>query len=161
MTSEIFYLVAVQCPLHTDIWYNRYGFIKTTCTHHCVPSVQVTLVPLKQLTLCLTSSTICWILSFISWVRSNSFFFVQFSLSCISFFATAFCVFSCCAWLYVLSIICRISDTISCPLCECCSNFVLTADFDIHSSNFRSKSWNSKYLFWKPSANAPPATQKL
>jgi hypothetical protein len=78
-------------------------------------------------------------------------------LSYISFFARAFCVFSCCAWSYVPSMIFRISDTISFPLCECCSNFVLTADFDMHSSNFRSKSWNSKYLFWKPSANAPPA----
>lgn len=36
----------------------------------------------------------------------------------------------------------------------CCSNFVLTALFDIHSSNFRSKSWNSKYRVAKPSPNA-------
>lgn len=37
----------------------------------------------------------------------------------------------------------------------CCSNFVLTALFDMHSSNFLSKSWNSKYRVEKPSANAP------
>lgn len=40
----------------------------------------------------------------------------------------------------------------------CCSNFVLTALFEIHSSNLRSKSWNSKYRFWKPSASAADAT---
>jgi len=151
----------VQCLLHTDIWNNRYGFIKTTCTHHCVPSVQVTLVPLKQLTNFSISSSICCILFLISSVRSNSRGSILFSLSRFSFFATAFCVFSSSALLYVLSIIFHISDTISFPLCECCSNFVLTADFDMHSSNFRSKSSNSEYLSGKPSANAPSETQKL
>ena len=41
------------------------------------------------------------------------------------------------------------------PLFVCCSNFVRTADFDMHSSNLRSKSWNSKYLPWNPSAIIP------
>lgn len=37
----------------------------------------------------------------------------------------------------------------------CCWNFVFTALCEMHSSNLRSKSWNSKYRIWKPSAMAP------
>lgn len=43
----------------------------------------------------------------------------------------------------------------SLPPCRCCANLVFTADLLMHSSNFRSKSWNSKYRAWNPSARAP------
>jgi hypothetical protein len=81
---------------------------------------------------------------------------VKFILSWISLFDSVFSVLSCCAWSYALSMNLRISATISFPRSECCWNFVFTADFDMQSSNFFSKSWNSKYRLWKPSANPPP-----
>ena len=56
---------------------------------------------------------------------------------------------------YVLSITVLTSEMIFWPLAVCCSNFVFTAVFDMHSSNRLSKLAKSKSLLWKPSSRLP------
>lgn len=108
-----------------------------------------------KITLCSTSSTINRIFSFISLVMI---------INCCSVLLRASwsCSFSCnFPFRKVVERSCTLSNTvlisvaINLPFWECWSNFVRTADWLIHSWNFFSKSWNSKYLVWKPSAKAP------